>query len=78
MPTDYAHRVISLRIYPDAPHLVADGQEIARHPRSFERYQTFYDFRHYIDLIERKPGALRNGAPLPRCPKRCCTCRSIS
>ena len=69
VPTDYAHRVISLRIYPDALQFVADGQEIARHARSFERYQTFYDFRHYIDLIERKPGALRNGAPFAEMPE---------
>ncbi|WP_232356182.1 hypothetical protein, partial [Burkholderia vietnamiensis] len=40
-----------------------DAQEIARHERSFERHMTFYDWRHYITLVERKPGALRNGAP---------------
>jgi hypothetical protein len=25
--------------------------------------QTTYDWQHYIDLVQRKPGALRNGAP---------------
>lgn len=44
------------------------GQEVARHERSFERYLTFYDWRHYIDLVERKPGALRNGAPFATMP----------
>ena len=68
MPTDHAHRVISLRIYPDALQFIADGEEIARYARSFERHQTFYDFRHYIGLIDRKPGALRNGAPFAEMP----------
>ena len=69
VPTDYAHRVASLRIYPAALAVVADGVEIARHARSFERYQTCYDFRHYIGLIEHKPGALRNGAPFAEMPE---------
>ena len=69
VPNEVAHRVISLRIYPEVLQCVADGQEIARHVRSFERYQTFYDFRHYISLIERKPGALRNGAPFADMPE---------
>ncbi|GAB1369702.1 hypothetical protein MASR1M42_22540 [Azonexus hydrophilus] len=34
--------------------------------RSFSRQQTLYDWQHYIPLIERKPGALRNGAPFAR------------
>ncbi len=69
VPTPYAHRVISLHIYPDTLVLVADGQEIARHERRFERYQTFYDWQHYIPLIGQKPGALRNGAPFATMPE---------
>jgi len=69
VPTDYAHRVASLRIYPAILSVVVEGVEIARHVRSFERYQTFYDFRHYIGLIEHKPGALRNGAPFHEMPE---------
>lgn len=69
VPTEHAHHVISLRVYPDELRMVADGQEIARHVRSFERDQTFYDFRHYIGLIGRKPGALRNGAPFATMPE---------
>ncbi|MDR6413187.1 UNVERIFIED_ORG: hypothetical protein ABIC62_006611 [Burkholderia sp. 1595] len=69
VPTEYAHHIVSLRCYPTYISLVADGIEIARHPRSFDRYQTFYDWRHYIDLVERKPGALRNGAPFLTMPE---------
>lgn len=69
VPTEYAHRVISLRVYPAELVMVADSQEIARMPRSFERYQTHYDWQHYISLIARKPGALRNGAPFATMPE---------
>ena len=50
-------------IYPDALQFIADGEEIGKVCQELERHQTFYDFRHYIGLIDRKPGALRNGAP---------------
>jgi hypothetical protein len=38
-------------------------------PRSFERDQPFYDWQHYIGLVERMPGALRNGAPFKTMPE---------
>lgn len=50
--------------------LVAEGEEVARHRRAFERYQTIYDWRHYIGILQRKPGALRNGAPFAEMPER--------
>ncbi len=63
VPTEYTNQLVSVRCYPAYLSVVADAQEIARHERSFERHMTFYDWRHYITLVERKPGALRNGAP---------------
>ena len=42
---------------------------VASHPRSFERNQTRYDWQHYIPLVQRKPGALRNGAPFADMPE---------
>jgi len=69
VPTEHANHVVSLRVYPTFLSIVADVEEVARHPRSFERYQTFYDWRHYIGLVARKPGALRNGAPFLTMPE---------
>lgn len=69
VPAEHAHQVISLRVYPWDIVLVAEGQEIARHRRRFERYQTVYDWQHYIRVVERKPGALRNGAPFREMPE---------
>ena len=40
-----------------------DGRIVAEHPRSFARGDTVYDPWHYVPVLARKPGALRNGAP---------------
>jgi len=69
VPAEHAHAVLSLRIYPAELRLITEGKEVARHVRSFERDQTFYDFTHYIGIIDRKPGALRNGAPFAEMPE---------
>ena len=69
VPCEHAHQVVSLKAYPTEIVLVADNVEIARHPRCFDRYQTFYDWQHYIPAVLRKPGALRNGAPFAEMPE---------
>ena len=69
VPSEHAHGIISLHVYPSELVMIADGQEVARHVRSFERDRTFYDWQHYIPLLERKPGALRNGAPFATLPE---------
>jgi hypothetical protein len=43
--------------------------ELASHERLSDRGQTKYDWQHYIPLIQRKPGALRNGAPFLDMPE---------
>lgn len=68
VPAEYAHRVVSLRIYPAEIVVVAENEVIAKLKRSFERDRTFYDFRHYLGLLDRKPGALKNGAPFMDLP----------
>ena len=69
VPTRHVNDILSLRVYPQQLVLVADGIEVTRHTRSFEREQTFYDWQHYIELVETKPGALRNGAPFKTMPE---------
>src|ERR1700677_135198 len=40
------------------------GDEVvADHPRNFQRERIIYDPWHYLPVLMRKPGALRNGAP---------------
>jgi transposase len=59
----YAGKTVSVRAYADRIVMVADGQIVGEHPRSFEREKTFFDPWHYLLALENKPGALRNGAP---------------
>jgi hypothetical protein len=60
--------VVSSRLYPTRIEVVADDALIASHVRLLDRDQVSYDWQHYIPLIERKPGALRNGAPFADLP----------
>jgi transposase len=69
VPTEHAGSVLSVRLYPDHLLAVAEGLAVAKHQRSFERSQTFYDWQHYISLVQRKPGGLRNGAPFEGMPQ---------
>ncbi len=68
VPTEHANSMVSVRVYHDRIAVVADGTRVASHARSFDRSQTFYDWQHYIGLVERKPGGLRNGAPFEDMP----------
>ena len=50
--------------YADRIVIRQDGRIVAEHPRSFGRGgETVYDPWHYVPVLARKPGALRNGAP---------------
>jgi transposase len=69
VPCELAGRLISKRLYPERIEIVFDDAVVASHPRRFERGQTCYDWRHYLSLVERKPGALRNGAPFAGLPE---------
>ncbi len=60
---EYVERLVKLHIYADEIQIFHEEQCIAKHKRSFERFKKIYDPWHYVPLLERKPGALRNGAP---------------
>ena len=69
VPCELAGKLISKRFYPERIEVVFDEVVMASHPRLFERGQTRYDWRHYLPLVERKPGVLRNGAPFAEMPE---------
>src|ERR1700723_2097700 len=56
-------RPVEVHAYADRIVIRQDGRIVAEHPRSFGRGDTVYDPWHYVPLLARKPGALRNGAP---------------
>ena len=72
VPASFANRPVSLRVYADRLVIVAEAQVIAVHDRVFSRDhgvgKTMYDWRHYLSVVQRKPGALRNGAPFHELP----------
>jgi len=56
-------RPVEVHAYADRIVISQDGRIVAEHPRSFGRGETIYDPWHYVPVLARKPGALRNGAP---------------
>lgn len=73
VPASFANRPVSLRIYPERIVVVAEGKVLCEHDRLIQRShhlpaRTIYDWRHYLAVIQRKPGALRNGAPFVELP----------
>jgi transposase len=74
VPASFANRVVSLRVYAERLVIVAEANVVAVHQRIFTRDhsvsgKTVYDWRHYLSVLQRKPGALRNGAPFATLPE---------
>src|SRR6202162_3219818 len=74
VPASFANRPVSLRVYPDKLVVAAEGHVVCEQPRIIDRAQngpgrTVYDWRHYLAVIQRKPGAQRNGAPFAELPE---------
>lgn len=63
VPAEWAGKVVSVRATAQQICVVADGQMLAEHPRCFQYDQLICNPWHYLSLLEKKPGALRHGAP---------------
>jgi hypothetical protein len=64
VPTAFAHQQIVIKGYVDRIDLVCHGTVIASHVRSYEREDFIANPLHYLALLEHKPGALDQAAPL--------------
>ena len=64
VPVAYGHRDVLVKGYVDRVVISCWSEVIARHPRSYERDDFVYDSIHYLPVLERKPGALDQAAPL--------------
>jgi transposase len=69
VPCEWVGQMVSIRLYPERIVLLSQEGERVSHERLFDRGQTRYDWQHDLPLIERKPGALRNGAPFTDLPE---------
>ena len=56
-------RPVDIHAYADRIVIRQNGRVVAEHSRAFGRGATIYDPWHYVPVLARKPGALRNGAP---------------
>ena len=56
-------RPVEIRAYAERVEFRQDGHVVGEHARAFGRGKAIYDPLHYIPVLARKPGALRNGAP---------------
>ncbi len=63
VPCEYVGLAVQLKAYAWQIVVLHEGKVISQHSRCFERHQRIYNPWHYISALERKPGALRNGAP---------------
>ncbi|MFH2060049.1 MAG: hypothetical protein ABIJ59_14245 [Pseudomonadota bacterium] len=62
-PCKIAGQTATVRAKADRILIVSNGKEIANHLRSFDRDKIIYNPWHYLGVLRRKLGALRNGAP---------------
>ncbi len=69
VPCELAGQRVSTRLYPNRVEIANDEAIVASHERLANRGGICYDWQHYIALVQRKPGALRNGAPFADMPE---------
>ena len=69
VPSRLAQGRIDIRLYANRVDFYDHQGMVASHTRLLGREQTCYDWRHYVPLIQVKPGALRNGAPFESMPE---------
>ncbi len=63
VPCRLVNQVVAVHQYADRIEIVHDNAVAACHNRLMDSDQVSYNWQHYIPVIEKKPGALRNGAP---------------
>ena len=68
VPCELAGQRVSTRLYPSRVEIATDEAIVASHARVANAGHICYDWQHYIALVQRKPGALRNGAPFADMP----------
>jgi transposase len=72
VPVRCAHHQLTVKGYWDRVEIYQGTEPVAAHRRLWSSGQTVYEPRHYLPLLDRKPGALDHGRPfqaldLPAC-----------
>ena len=66
VPTQYAHRQITIVGTVDEVRLIFENQLVARHERDWSKEQFHYEPLHYLALLERKPGGFDHAKPFEK------------
>ena len=64
VPVAYAHHDILVKGYVDRVVLLHNHRVVAEHRRSWGKEGVFFNYLHYLPLLERKPGSLDHARPL--------------
>jgi transposase len=64
VPVEWGHREVLVKGFVHEVVICAASEVIARHPRSYEREDVIFEPLHYLALLEQKPNALDQAAPL--------------
>ena len=64
VPVAYAHHEILIKGYVDRVVLCHNEKIVAEHKRSWGKEAVFFNYLHYLPLLERKPGSLDHARPL--------------
>ena len=67
-PCELVGQRVSTRLYPSRVEIASEEIIVASHARVENAGHICHDWQHYIALVQRKPGALRNGAPFADLP----------
>jgi hypothetical protein len=64
VPVEWGHREVLVKGFVHEVVICAASEVITRHRRSYEREDMIFDPLHYLALLEQKPNALDQAAPL--------------
>jgi len=64
VPAEFAHQTLFCKAYPFQIRITRQEKVIAQYPRCYGRYQEIYNPLHYLNVLERKPGAFLQAKPL--------------
>jgi hypothetical protein len=64
LPIEYVGRTVTLRVFPYEIEAWYKGEFVFRHTRPYARDENRYIPEHYLPLLEKRPRAMRNAAPL--------------
>lgn len=55
---------VTARVWPSLIEIEHDGKCVARHQRNYGRGHQILNLEHYLDVLEKKPGAMAGSTPL--------------